>query len=191
MALRDYLASEVGEDWTDGMITRREAVRRLLLLGLSAPAAAALLAACADSDGDRAAPTSSSPPTSTPTTAATPTTATAAGSTTTAAPAVAPVPVTFPGPAGELMGSFAGSKATVLGVYAELDSRVNASKEAMEAALTTAGLTHELRVLPGVDHAFFNETGQRYNPDQAAAAYQATLAGSTATCASGRPPFGA
>ena len=26
MALRDYLTTEVGEDWVDGLITRREAV---------------------------------------------------------------------------------------------------------------------------------------------------------------------
>ena len=36
----------------------------------------------------------------------------------------------------------------MLGVYAELDSRVNGTKDAMEAALTAAGLTHELRGLP-------------------------------------------
>ena len=35
MALRDYLATEVGEDWIDGLINRREAVRRLVLLGLT------------------------------------------------------------------------------------------------------------------------------------------------------------
>ena len=33
MALREYLTTEVGEDWVDGLITRREAVRRLVLLG--------------------------------------------------------------------------------------------------------------------------------------------------------------
>jgi carboxymethylenebutenolidase len=30
-------------------------------------------------------------------------------------------------------------------------------------------------VFPGVDHAFFNDTGPRYNAEQAAAAYAATL----------------
>ena len=35
MALHDYLAGEVGEDWADGIISRREALRRLALLGLS------------------------------------------------------------------------------------------------------------------------------------------------------------
>jgi carboxymethylenebutenolidase len=71
---------------------------------------------------------------------------------------------------------FTGSpNAAVLGVYAELDARVNASQETARAALEAAGLTHELRVFPGVDHAFFNDTSPRYNADQAAAAYQATL----------------
>ena len=47
MALREYLTTEVGEDWVDGLITRREAVRRLILLGMTASSASALLAACA------------------------------------------------------------------------------------------------------------------------------------------------
>ena len=82
------------------------------------------------------------------------------------------MPFYGPGPSGA---DFTGSNAAVLGVYAELDSRVNGSKDAMEAALTTAGLPHELRVFPGVDHAFFNDTGARYDPTQAAAAYEATI----------------
>ena len=60
-------------------------------------------------------------------------------------------------------------------VYAAEDDRVNASKDAMDAALADAGLTHELRVFPGVDHAFFNDTGARYDATQAAAAYAATI----------------
>ena len=35
-----------------------------------------------------------------------------------------------------------------------------------------AGLTHEIVTFPGADHAFFNDTGQRYNPTAAAAAYE-------------------
>jgi carboxymethylenebutenolidase len=42
--LRKYLAEEVAEDLSDGIISRREAMRRLGLFGLSAPAAASLLA---------------------------------------------------------------------------------------------------------------------------------------------------
>ncbi|MFO1186184.1 MAG: dienelactone hydrolase family protein [Alphaproteobacteria bacterium] len=71
---------------------------------------------------------------------------------------------------------FLGSKAAVLGVYAELDSRVDATKDAMDSALTKSGLVHEMRVFPGVDHAFFNDTGARYNATQAQAAFDAVLA---------------
>jgi len=63
----------------------------------------------------------------------------------------------------------------VLGVYAESDGRVNATMPAAEAALSAAGLTYELRVFEGVGHAFFNDTGPRYDPDAAAQAYQAML----------------
>jgi carboxymethylenebutenolidase len=66
---------------------------------------------------------------------------------------------------------FSKSTAAVLGVYAENDGRVNASRDAMEAALTKAGLVHEIKTFPGVGHAFFNDTGNAYNPTQAEAAY--------------------
>ena len=48
MALRNYLVGEVAEDFVDGLPTRREALRRLTLLGLSVSSATALLAACGD-----------------------------------------------------------------------------------------------------------------------------------------------
>jgi carboxymethylenebutenolidase len=68
---------------------------------------------------------------------------------------------------------FAGSpNAAVLGVYAEQDDRVNASRDAAAQALQKAGLTHEIVTYPNAGHAFFNDTGQRYNATAAAAAYQ-------------------
>ena len=68
---------------------------------------------------------------------------------------------------------FAGSpNAAVLGIYAEQDERVNATRDAATAALEKAGLTHEIVTFPDAGHAFFNDTGQRYNPTAAAAAYQ-------------------
>jgi carboxymethylenebutenolidase len=70
---------------------------------------------------------------------------------------------------------FSKSKAAVLAVYAEQDTNVNGSRPAAKAALERAGLTHEIREFPGVGHAFFNDTGARYNAEQAAAAYGATL----------------
>ena len=70
---------------------------------------------------------------------------------------------------------FTGSKAAVLGVFAEKDARVNASRDAAKAALEKAGLTHEIVTFPDSDHAFFNDTGPRYAPDVAAKAWAKVL----------------
>jgi carboxymethylenebutenolidase len=284
MALRDYLAEEIATDFGDSLLTRREALRRLGLIGLTSSAAVALLAACGGGD-DKSESTSRS----------------------TRAPAAAPAAETvrFSGPRGELQGAwaearnpkgtvlvihenrgltdhirslpprfagdgysalaidllseeggtaavggeaeaiaalgnappdrliadlragidelerraprekiavvgfcfgggmtwqllaageprpaaavpfygpapanadFSGSKAAVLGIYAELDARVNATRDGAVAALQAAGLPHDVRTFPGVDHAFFNDTGPRYNAAAASEAYQAVLA---------------
>ncbi|GAA3254274.1 dienelactone hydrolase family protein [Dactylosporangium siamense] len=65
--------------------------------------------------------------------------------------------------------------AAVLGVYAELDTRVNATRDAAKAALEKAGLQHEIVTYPGANHAFFNDTGQRYDPTAATQVYQRLL----------------
>jgi carboxymethylenebutenolidase len=298
MAFRGYLTSEVAEDWLDGLITRRAALRRLVLLGLSGSAAATLLAACADAggpSGSAVAPTASAGGS-----AGQPTSAAASPGASIEGEAVV-----FPGPRGELQGFFAqpedaakgamlvihenrgltdhirsvasrlatdgyaalaidllseeggtaalgeegkvsaalgdasperlvadmragldelerrvpgaklgivgfcfgggmvwtlldageprlaaaipfygpapsapdfsGNEAAVLGVYAERDTRVNATRDGAASALAAAGLEHELKTYPGVDHAFFNDTGGRYDPTQAAAAYRDVL----------------
>jgi carboxymethylenebutenolidase len=72
--------------------------------------------------------------------------------------------------------SLRGTKAAVLGIYGALDSRVNASRPAAAAALKAAGLPHQLVSYPNADHAFFNDTGPRYNAKAAAAAYKRVLA---------------
>ncbi|HVH44327.1 MAG TPA: hypothetical protein VM925_18370, partial [Labilithrix sp.] len=46
--LQRYLAEEIATDHADGLLTRREALRRLTLLGVGVGAASSLLAACAD-----------------------------------------------------------------------------------------------------------------------------------------------
>jgi carboxymethylenebutenolidase len=294
MALRNYLVGEVAEDFVDGLLSRREALRRLTLLGLSMSSATALLAACGDGGGPSGAAEATTPaaPTSTPT---------PPGRTSTTKPGE---PVRFAGPAGELQGAwaeaedpkgallvihenrgltphfvdlvgryagasysalcvdllsaqggtgslgdpaaaptalantppeqlvadlqagidelekrvpdakigvvgfcfgggmtwnllqageqrmaagipcygpapenpdFSKAKAAVLGIYAEQDERVNASRERAEAALKAAGLTYEIRTFAGAGHAFFNDTGQRYNPEAAAQAWQDML----------------
>lgn len=67
-----------------------------------------------------------------------------------------------------------GSKAAVLGVYAEADARVNASRDAAKAALEKAKLTHEIVTYPG-DHAFFNDARERYHEASAKAAWAKVL----------------
>ena len=290
MALHDYLAGEVGEDWADGIISRREALRRLALLGLTVGSAVALLEACAPAGGPTSAGSSSgsASPTSSP---SSPGSVAGGEAITFAGPtaelkgffAAAPAPkgamlvihenrglndhirsvaarlaadgysslaidllseeggsdtlaqgdvqaalsrasterlvgdmkagldelerrvpgaklgvigfcfgggmvwalldagdsrlaaaIPFYGPA-PAAPDFSGNTAAVLGAYAELDARVNASQATAEAALTAAGLEHEIKVYPGVDHAFFNDTGGRYNAEQAAAAYADVL----------------
>jgi carboxymethylenebutenolidase len=279
-----YLAEEVAEDYGDGIISRREALRRLGLLGVGAASATSLLAACSSDDPSPAPPAASgSAPTglaTEPVTFAgprgtlqgawaaasdprgtvlvihenrglTPHIGTVAGrlaasgfsalaidllseeggtaSFTDSAQATAALnaapddrfvadmkagvdellrrePDRKPGAVGFCFGGgmvwsllaageprlaaaapfygplpegadFSGSRAAaVLGVYAENDSRVNASRDAARAALEKAGNTHEIVTVPGVDHAFFNDTGARYNAEAAATIYDRLLA---------------
>jgi carboxymethylenebutenolidase len=67
-------------------------------------------------------------------------------------------------------------QAAVLGVYAENDSRINGGIESLEEALTEAGVTYQINIYPGVDHAFHNDTGGRYVEEQATQAWEDTLA---------------
>jgi carboxymethylenebutenolidase len=103
MALRDYLTTEVGEDWVDGLINRREAIRRLVLLGMSVASASALLAACAsESASSGGTPTGGA---TTPTT--TPPGAAPSSSAPSSAAPIAGEAITFAGPRGTLQGFFA------------------------------------------------------------------------------------
>ncbi len=315
MALDDYLAQEIALDWADGHLSRREALRRLLLLGLSVSGAASVLAACSSSGGDRPSTAATPGAGGGPASAAPADTAGGTEASGTAAPAASPAStqsggggaeqITFAGPNGDLLGvlalagepkgavlvihenrgltphiasipprlaadgytalavdllseeggtaalggdgeataalgrasarrlvadlragldelgrrapgaklgvvgfcfggamtwqllaageprlaaaapfygpcpadaDFSGSPAAaVLAVYAGLDDRVNASQGTARAALEAAGLTHELKVFDGVDHAFFNDTGPRYDAEAAGRAYDALL----------------
>lgn len=67
-------------------------------------------------------------------------------------------------------------KAAVLAIYGEQDTRINAGIPAIRDALQKAGVTHEIVIYPNADHAFFNDTGTRYQPQAAQAAWQRTLA---------------
>jgi carboxymethylenebutenolidase len=83
--------------------------------------------------------------------------------------------VPFYGPAPNAAG-VPNIKAAVLGVYAEQDTRINAGMADLGRALTAAGVRHELKVYPGVNHAFHNDTGARYEETQATQAWRDTLA---------------
>ncbi|MBX9920945.1 MAG: dienelactone hydrolase family protein, partial [Mycolicibacterium frederiksbergense] len=67
--LQRYIAEEIATDHVDGLLSRREAMRRLALLGVGASAATALIAACGSNS---AQPTPASTETATPTASAPP-----------------------------------------------------------------------------------------------------------------------
>src|SRR5574340_1438173 len=92
--LQRYIAEEIAVDHADGLLSRREALRRLALLGLGLTAASSLLAACSGNRNE--APSATSAPTS------------PGGAPPGAAGAVATEPITFPGPQGRtLQGAWA------------------------------------------------------------------------------------
>jgi carboxymethylenebutenolidase len=95
--MQRYVAEEIAVDHADGLMPRREALRRLGLLGLSLPAATALLAACAAENPP--AGTTSGPAPSQP------------GSAPATGPAVTTEAITFAGPQGSLMGAWAAAAA--------------------------------------------------------------------------------
>jgi carboxymethylenebutenolidase len=66
--------------------------------------------------------------------------------------------------------------AAVLAVYAGDDTRINESIPGIEEAMAAAGKTYEKAVFPGVDHAFHNDTRERYNAEAAVEAWARTLA---------------
>ena len=71
--------------------------------------------------------------------------------------------------------SFKGSLAAVLGVYGGLDTRVTDTLPAAKAALEAEGLRYELLVFAEANHAFFNDTGARFNPHAATEAWRRAL----------------
>ena len=63
----------------------------------------------------------------------------------------------------------------VLGIYAGNDDRINAGVPDLEAALQQQGKDYKFITYPGAGHAFFNDTGRRYHPQAAGAAWQEAL----------------
>ena len=96
---QEYLATEVAIDHAEGHLTRREALRRLGMMGLSLTAASALLAACGEDAAEQTTGAQQQAPTTAPAT-----------TTTTAARPSTPVPtqdITYPGREATLMAAYA------------------------------------------------------------------------------------
>ena len=67
--------------------------------------------------------------------------------------------------------------AAVLGIYSDdPDDFANEGREELIAALEEAGVTFQINVYPDTQHAFHNDTGPRWNEDQALQAWSDTVA---------------
>jgi carboxymethylenebutenolidase len=85
----------------------------------------------------------------------------------------AAVPFYGPPPAPEEVAQI---QAAVLAIYAERDQRITQTAAAIEAAMRQNNRVYEKVIYPNTDHAFFNDTGTRYNPAAAKDAWARTLA---------------
>jgi len=67
--------------------------------------------------------------------------------------------------------------AAVLGIYSDdPDDFANEGREELIAALEEAGVTFQINVYPDTQHAFHNDTGPRWNEEQALQAWSDTVA---------------
>ncbi len=90
------------------------------------------------------------------------------------APLKAAVP--FYGPLPTKVDGLAATKAAVLAIYAEQDTRITQSWPQAEEQLKKAGVPYASKVENGVGHAFHNDTGgSRYGPAQAQDAWVAAI----------------
>lgn len=68
-------------------------------------------------------------------------------------------------------------QAAVMAIYSDdPNDFANEGRDELVAALEEAGVTFQINVYPGTQHAFNNDTSQRYNEEQALVAWQDTLA---------------
>lgn len=77
-----------------------------------------------------------------------------------------------PPPAAE---QFATLNTPLLGIFAELDRGITGRVPAMLTAIQAAQKPYELHIYQGVNHAFHNDTGPRYDAGTACDAWQKTL----------------
>ena len=67
-------------------------------------------------------------------------------------------------------------KAPVLGLYGATDERITSKVPAVAAAMQAANKPYEYKIYEGAGHAFFNDTGERYDAKAAADAWPRALA---------------
>ena len=67
-------------------------------------------------------------------------------------------------------------KAPILGLYGATDERISSQVPAVAAAMHAADKPFDYKIYDGVGHAFFNDTGERYNPQAAADAWPRAVA---------------
>ena len=83
--------------------------------------------------------------------------------------------VPFYGPKPADISGLAKTKTAVLGVFGAEDTRVNAGIPDLEAALKQAGVPVLMKQYPGANHAFHNDTGDRFVSQQARLAWVDTI----------------
>jgi carboxymethylenebutenolidase len=66
-------------------------------------------------------------------------------------------------------------QAAVLAIYGERDTRINQGIPAIEEAMQQHDKTFEKIIYPNADHAFHNDTSERYNAQAARDAWASTL----------------
>lgn len=81
----------------------------------------------------------------------------------------------FYGPTPQNPAALASTKIAVNAVYAEQDTGITGSRTALEVELKKSGTPYQMTVYPGVGHAFHNDTGARFNADQAQKAWISTI----------------
>ncbi len=64
----------------------------------------------------------------------------------------------------------------VLGIYGETDTRITSKVPEVDAEMKKLKKSFEYKIYPGAAHAFFNDTGDRYNAEAAKDAWVRTLA---------------
>ncbi len=63
----------------------------------------------------------------------------------------------------------------MLGIYGETDERITSKVPEVDEVLKKSGKQYEYKIYPGAGHAFFNDTGERYNGEAAKDAFMQTL----------------